>query len=96
MPKGYLIARVEVTDPEQYAVYARAAGEAIRKHGVKVLARGGRMQVLEGEGRPRNVILEFESFEKAVAYYNSPDYQAAKALREKAGIGDFVAVEGAE
>lgn len=96
MPKGYIVARVTVTDPEQYAVYARMAGEAIRKHGGKALARGGRSEALEGEARARNVILEFESYEAAKAYFFSPEYQAAKKEREQAGIGEFVLVEGAE
>ena len=96
MPKGYLVARVEVTDPDQYALYAKAAGQAIASHGGRVLARGGRMRTVEGEGRPRNVIIEFDSFDKAVDYYYSDDYQAARALRETAGVGDFVVVEGVD
>jgi uncharacterized protein (DUF1330 family) len=96
MPKGYFIARVTVTDPEKYAVYAKLAGEAIRKYGGKPLARGGRMETMEGEGRPRNVVLEFESFEQAVTYYNSPEYQAAKKEREGAGLADMIVVEGFE
>ncbi len=95
MPKGYVIARVTVTDPDKYAVYAKAASEAIAKHGGRPLARGGRFEQLEGEARARNVIIEFDSFEQAVAYYKSAEYQAAKAHREGAGTGEFVAVEGA-
>jgi uncharacterized protein (DUF1330 family) len=96
MPKGYIIARVTVTDPEKYALYAKAAGEAIRLHGGKPLVRGGRHQALEGEARARNVVLEFESFDAAIGYFNSPEYQAAKKHREGACIGEFVAVEGPE
>lgn len=96
MPKGYLIARVTVTDPDKYAEYAKAASEAIKLHGGRALTRGGRHEAMEGEARPRNVVIEFESFEKAVAYYKSPEYQAAKAKREGAGVGEFVAVEGVE
>jgi uncharacterized protein (DUF1330 family) len=96
MPKGYIIARIVVTDTEAYAGYVKGASEAIRKYGGKPLVRGGQMETLEGEGRPRNVVLEFESFEQAKTYFNSPEYQAAKALREKAGVADIVAVEGAE
>ena len=58
MPKGYIIVRMTVTDPDTYGRYAAMAGEAMRKYGVKPLARGGRCSAVEGEGRPRNVVLE--------------------------------------
>ncbi|GGK18508.1 DUF1330 domain-containing protein [Salinarimonas ramus] len=96
MPKAYIIARVTVTDPERYANYVKGATEAIRKYGGRALARGGRMTSLEGEARPRNVVLEFDSLEQAERYYNSPEYQAAKSEREGAAIAEIVAVEGAE
>jgi uncharacterized protein (DUF1330 family) len=95
MSKGYIIARIVVTDPEAYGEYVKGATEAMEKYGGRALARGGQMATLEGEARPRNVIIEFDSFEQATTYYNSPEYQAAKALRENAGIADIVAVEGA-
>ena len=92
--KGYWIARVTVTDPDQYKLYAEAAPEAFRKYGAKVLARGGRSQQVEGEGRPRNVVIEFASFDDALACYNSPEYQAARARRAHAGEAEIVLVEG--
>ena len=95
MPKGYLIARVDIKDPVAYARYAEAAGAAIRQHGAKPLIRGGRHEALEGPARTRNVVLEFESFEAARAYYFSPEYQAAKAMREGAADMEIVVVEGA-
>jgi uncharacterized protein (DUF1330 family) len=95
MPKGYVIARAVVTNATQWGVYAAAAGEAIKKYGGKPLARGGQMTVAEGEGRSRNVIIEFESFEAAKAYAFSPEYAAARKLREGAGHLDIVCVEGA-
>jgi uncharacterized protein (DUF1330 family) len=95
MPKGYVIARARVTNATQWAVYAAAAGEAIKKYGGRPLARGGRMEVAEGEGRARNVVIEFESFEAARTYAFSPEYAAARKLREGAGELDLVVVEGA-
>ena len=94
MPKGYLIARVDITDPAAFARYAEAAAAAIRQHGAKPLARGGKHEAVEGSGRARNVVLEFDSFEAARAYYFSPEYQAAKALRAGAADAEFVLVEG--
>ena len=95
MPKGYIIVRMTVTDPETYQAYAAMASEAMRQYGGTPLARGGRSEALEGEARPRNVVLEFESYDAARAYYFSPEYQAAKAKRLPAGIGEVVLVEGA-
>jgi uncharacterized protein (DUF1330 family) len=95
MPKGYIIARVDVTNPEAYARYAQAATKAIADHGGKALARGGRSEALEGKGRARNVVLEFESYDAARRYFYSEQYQAARALREGAAEIEMVLVEGA-
>lgn len=96
MPKGYLIARITVTDPDHYPVYAKLAGEAMAKFGGKPLVRGGRYEAMDGDARPRNVIIEFESFERAREYYRSELYQAARQERLKAGVGEVVIVEGAD
>ncbi len=92
--KAYWIARVTVTDPDQYKAYAEAAPAVFVKYGAKVLARGGRCQQLEGDGRPRNVVIEFDSYDKALACYNSAEYQAARAHRVGAGEAEIVIVEG--
>jgi uncharacterized protein (DUF1330 family) len=94
MPKGYWIARVTVTDPDQYKHYATAAPEAFKKFGASILARGGAFEQMEGEGRPRNVVIEFPSLQAAIDCYNSPEYQSAKAKRKNAGLANIVLVEG--
>ena len=94
MPKGYVIARAVVTNTTQWSVYAAAAGEAMKKYGGTPIARGGRMEIAEGEGRARNVIIEFASFDAARAYTQSPEYAAARKLREGAGYTDLIVVEG--
>jgi uncharacterized protein (DUF1330 family) len=94
MAKGYIVARVSVSDSEAYKIYAAAATEAIRKYGGRPLARGGRCEILEGEGRMRNVILEFDSYDQARTYYYSPEYQSALKHRLGISVGDFVLVEG--
>jgi uncharacterized protein (DUF1330 family) len=96
MPKAYIIARITVTDPDKYAEYVKDASAAIRQYGGRPLVRGGAYAELEGGSRPRNVVIEFESLDQAKAYYHSPEYQAAKAKREGAGIAEIVAVEGVE
>lgn len=94
MAKGYWIAHVSVTDPQQYRLYAEAAPIAFKKYGATILARGGSCQQMEGEGRPRNVVIEFPSLQAAIDCYNSEEYQSAKAHRAGAGIAEIVLVEG--
>ena len=94
MPKGYVVARAKVTNATQWAVYAAKASEAIKQYGGTPIVRGGQMTVGEGEGRARNIVLEFKDFETARAYLFSPEYAEARKLREGAGEIDLVAVEG--
>ena len=95
MPKGYVISRVDIMNPEAYARYIEAGTAAIKAHGGKPLVRGGRYEALEGKARARNVVLEFESYDAAHAYFHSEQYQAARALREGAAEIEMVLVEGA-
>jgi len=94
MPKGYVVSRVDIINPEAYARYAAAATRAIAAHGGRALARGGRCEALEGKARARNVVLEFDSYEAARAYFYSAEYQAARALRKGAADMEMVLVEG--
>ena len=94
MPKGYVIGRAVVTDPDKWARYAAKATDVLKQHGGRPLARGGRFEVGEGEGRPRNIVHEFDSYEQAHAYLFSAEYAAARKLREGAGHIDLIVVEG--
>jgi len=95
MPKAYWIAQVTVSNPDQYKLYAEGALAAFKKYDAKILARGGRSSQMEGDGRPRNVVIEFSSYDDAVACYNSPEYQSAKVKRKGAGEANIVIVESA-
>jgi len=92
--KGYWIGHVDVTDPEGYQAYVAANGVPFGKFGARFLVRGGTREVVEGRARGRTVVLEFPSFEAALACYRSTDYQAAAALRRGKGELDLVIVEG--
>jgi|SRR5690625_659226 len=95
MAKGYLIATITITDEAAYQRYIKAASQAIRQSNCRVLVRGGRLTVKEGnQSWQRVVILEFESYEQALEYYESSAYQEAKALRAGAAVADFVIAEG--
>jgi uncharacterized protein (DUF1330 family) len=94
MPKGYWIAHVDVREPERYKDYVATAKPAFERFGARFLARGGTSQAMEGNGRARNVVIEFPSMQAALDCYNSPEYQAAKAIRVTVADGEITIVEG--
>ena len=92
---AYLIAKVNVTDMEQYKEYMKVTPGIIEKFGGRFIARGGEMVTLEGAAEAGRVVLvEFPSLETAVAFYNSADYQAAIKLREGVATASFMVVDG--
>lgn len=95
MPKGYWIARVDIRDPERYKDYVATAKPAFERYGANFLARGGDYHAMEGAARARNVVIEFPSVQAALDCYNSPEYQAAKAIRVTVAEAEMVIVEGA-
>jgi uncharacterized protein (DUF1330 family) len=94
VPKGYWIAHVTVRDPEGYKGYVAANAEPIRKYGGRFLVRGGKYEVRAGKESQRNVVLEFDSFEKAKACYDSREYQAAAKIRDAHADVDIMIIEG--
>jgi uncharacterized protein (DUF1330 family) len=94
MPKGYWIAHVTVKDPETYKGYFAANAEVFKKWNAKFLVRGGKYEVRKGPEHQRHIVLEFESFEVAKACYDSPEYKAAAAIRDRAADVAVVIVEG--
>jgi len=95
MTKAYWIVRVSVWNEEQYPAYLEAARPAFEKFGARFLVRGGRYESMEGTSRARNVVVEFTDYATAVACYRSPEYEAAKSIRNANADTDFIIVEGA-
>jgi uncharacterized protein (DUF1330 family) len=93
--KGYWMAMVDVRDPEVYRKYIESNGVAFAKYGAKFLVRAGRHTEPEGPTGNRHVVLEFPSYEMALACYESPEYQEALKHRLAGSVGKFVIVEGA-
>ena len=83
---AYIIASQRITDPETFGKYAQAVGPTVAAHGGKVLTAGD-AEVLEGNPDPMTVVIEFESVEKAKAWYNSSEYQAIIGLRHESTTG---------
>jgi uncharacterized protein (DUF1330 family) len=94
MPKGYWIARVDVADMDVYRRYVEANAAAFREYGARFLVRAGRYEAMEGTSRSRNVVIEFPSYDAALACYRSPVYQAALKIRLPVSTADLAVVEG--
>jgi uncharacterized protein (DUF1330 family) len=96
MAKGYWIARVDVSDPQGYTAYQIAAAKIFADYGGRFIVRGGRSEALEGTNRSRNVVIEFDSYDMALACYRSPEYAQVMALRTNLAAVDLVVAEGGD
>jgi len=92
---GYVIADVTVTDPETYAGYRKLTPGTIEAFGGRFLVRGGAHEAIAGDWQPgRLVLLAFDSPARAAAWYDSPAYVEARAIRQRASTGSVVLLEG--
>lgn len=94
MAKGYWIAHVDVDDMEAYKNYIAANAAPFAEYGARFLVRGGDSENREGQLRKRTIVLEFPSYEQALACYDSAGYQAAKDIRDPVSTGDLIIVQG--
>jgi len=87
---AYWVARSKVNNPDEYKKYADLVPDILRKFGGKFLARGGKFKIVEGpEKFSRFIVIEFPSFEKAIACHKSPEYLEAAAHRRKEGVSEL-------
>ena len=94
---AYLIADIELHDAARYQDYVAHVPALIEKHGGKYRVRGGDARVLEGHWSPsRLIVLEFPDREAALAFYDDPDYQIYKELRQSISTGSLILVDGYE
>ncbi len=92
---AYIIADIEVTDPEAFQEYRARVPAVIAAHGGRYLARGGETVALEGGWVPgRCVVLEFPDMTAARTFWNSPDYAPLLAIREKSTRSRIIMVDG--
>jgi uncharacterized protein (DUF1330 family) len=93
----YVLADIDVHDPERYEDYRVLAGDAVEQYGGRYAVRGGTVEVLEGEWPTgRFVVLEFPDAEAARRWYDSPEYTAARAVRQEASNARFLLVSPPE
>lgn len=92
MARGYWIARVDVLDEEAYSKYRELNGLAFSKYGARFVVRGPAGKVAKGISRKHNVVLEFPSYDAALACYESPEYQKAKEFLDRVGEVDLIII----
>lgn len=91
----YLIADVQIRDPETYAAYSAQVPATLEPFGGRFLVRGGAAQVLEGEWQPhRTIVIEFQDMDALERWYRSDAYAAIKGIRERAADTSVIAVQG--
>lgn len=93
---AYVINDMDVTDPDLLEEYKKLSPATVQQFGGRFLARGGALEVLEGEWQPKRlVILEFPSTAQAKAWANSGEYAPAKQIRQRASRSNIIVVDGA-
>jgi uncharacterized protein (DUF1330 family) len=94
MAKGFWIVRVDIHDAEKYKAYIAANAAPLRKYGARFIVRAGKFENPEGGSRSRNAVIEFPSYEAAVACWHSPEYQEVLKLRTSVSTADLIIIEG--
>jgi uncharacterized protein (DUF1330 family) len=93
---AYVIADVDVHDPEAYARYREGVPATLEAYGGRFVVRGGEWEVLEGDvDLHRLVVIEFADAEAARRWHASPEYRPLRAQREAAATTRMAVVEGA-
>ena len=91
---AYIIARIDVTDPDDYATYASQTVALAERHGGRFLVKGGTQTVLEGNSPGRHVVIEFPDHQTALDWYNSDDYRRILPIALSSSERDIVVVDG--
>ncbi len=92
---AYLVVDIDVTNPVQFEEYKKLAPGAVAKYGGRYLIRGGTYESVEGDWKPQRLtVVEFESMDKAKAFYHSPEYQTAIKARKGAAKMNMLLVQG--
>ena len=95
MPKGYMVAMITVSDMEAYEPYKAQTSALVEEYGGRYLIRGAEQDVKEGQPpHDRFVTIEFESVEKANAFYNDPRYVETRKIRHANSDGFGFIIEG--
>ena len=92
---AYVIVEIDVIDPVGYEEYKKLASATVEKYGGKYIVRGGQTEVLEGNWKPKRiVVLQFESAERAKAWLNCEEYREPRKMRHCTARINMILVEG--
>jgi uncharacterized protein (DUF1330 family) len=94
---AYIIVEIEITDPIGYGEYKKQAGATVEKYGGKYLVRGGKTEVLEGNWKPKRiVVLEFPTVERAKEWLNCEEYREPRKMRHRTAKTNMLVIEGVD
>jgi uncharacterized protein (DUF1330 family) len=92
---GFAIFNIDVQNPEEYKEYIEKVFPIVSKFGGEYLVRAGEYKVMEGEWKyPRTVVIKFPTYEKALEWYNSEDYQPVKPIRLANSVANGIIIRG--
>ena len=92
---AYVIAEIDITDPETYKEYQRLVPQTVEQYGGRFLARGGKIIPKDGGWTPKRVIvIEFPSLDAAQQWYDSPEYAPLLDIRLRATRSRLILVDG--
>ena len=92
---AYIIVDIEISDPAGYEEYKKLAGATVEKYGGKYIVRGGPVETLEGDWKPKRiVVLEFESVHRAKEWLNCEEYRKPRKMRHRTAKTKMIVVEG--
>ena len=92
---AYIVVDIEITDPDTYTQYVQQVQPSLDAYGGRFVVRGGQAETLEGEWSPKRVVIaQFDSVEKARAWWGSEIYAGPKKLRQSAARTKMILVEG--
>jgi len=92
---AYVIVEIDIVDPAGYEEYKKLAGATVEKYGGKYIVRGGEAEVLEGDWKPKRiVVLQFDSMQRAKDWLHCEEYREPRKMRHRTAKTNMVLVEG--
>ena len=93
---GFAIFNIEVKNSDAYQEYVKKVKPTAEKYGGEYIVRGGEYKIMEGNwSYPRTVVIKFPSYEKALEWYNSKEYEPIKKIRLENAQSNGIIIKGA-